>query len=63
MGIDRFEDLHSWQEARKLLRLVYALAEKPGLKSDYKLRDQSRAAAVSCNLRRQDRGRGRQSPT
>jgi four helix bundle protein len=48
MGIDQFEDLHSWQEARKLVRLIYALAKKPGFKSDYKLRDQSRAAAVSC---------------
>ncbi len=108
VGIDRFEDVHSWQEARKLIRLIYGLAKKPGFKSDYKLRNQSRAAAVSCmgniaeahgrfsfeekrqfhqeaydcaemvgklvkgsidnlkkqiNLRRQDRGRGWQSPT
>ncbi len=47
MGIDRFEDLHSWQEARKLVRLIYALTKQVGFKSDYNLRDQSRAAAVS----------------
>ena len=47
MGIDRFEDLHSWQEARRLVRLIYALTKKPGFKNDYELRRQSQAAAVS----------------
>lgn len=47
MGIDRFEDLHSWQEARKLVRMVYSLTKKPGSKGDYELRRQSQAAAVS----------------
>jgi four helix bundle protein len=47
MGIDRFEDLHSWQEARKLVRMVYSLTKKPGFKGDYELQCQSRAAAVS----------------
>ncbi len=47
MGIDRFEDLHSWQEARKLVKLVYQITDKPGFRADYELRRQSRAAAVS----------------
>jgi four helix bundle protein len=47
MGIDRFEDLHGWQEARKLVRLIYSLTKKPGFHKDYKLREQSQAAAVS----------------
>jgi four helix bundle protein len=47
MGIERFEDLHSWQEARKLVRLIYALTNKPGFKKDFDLRRQSQAAAVS----------------
>jgi four helix bundle protein len=48
MGIGRFEDLHSWQEARKLTRLIYTLANKPRFKRDFELARQSRAAAVSC---------------
>jgi four helix bundle protein len=47
MGIERFEDLHSWQEARKLVRLIYALTKKAGFKSDHDLRRQAQAAAVS----------------
>jgi len=48
MGIERFEDLHSWQEARKLVRLIYSLTKKPGFNKDFKLREQSQAAAVSA---------------
>ncbi len=47
MGIDRFEDLRSWQEARKLTRLIYSLTKKPDFRKDYNLRNQSQAAAVS----------------
>lgn len=47
MGIDRFEDLLSWQESRKLARLIYTLTNKPALKRDFELTRQSRAAAVS----------------
>jgi four helix bundle protein len=47
MAIDRFEDLHSWQEARKPVRMVYSLTKKSGFKKDFKLREQSQAAAVS----------------
>jgi four helix bundle protein len=47
MGIDRFEDLRSWQEARKLVRVIYSLTKRPGFKKDFKLREQYQAAAVS----------------
>jgi four helix bundle protein len=47
MGIDRLEDLHSWQEARKLVRLIYALTKKSGFKKDCELCRQSQAAAIS----------------
>lgn len=47
MGIDRFEELRSWQEARKLVRLIYTLTNKPVFKKDFELNRQSRGAAVS----------------
>jgi four helix bundle protein len=47
MGIERFEELHAWQEARRLVRLVYELCRQPGLKNDYELRRQMQASAVS----------------
>ena len=47
MGIERFEELHAWQESRKLVRLVYALCRKPSLKTDHELRRQMQAAAIS----------------
>lgn len=47
MAIERFEDLHSWQEARKLVRMIYALARKTEFKGDYGLRRQIQEAAVS----------------
>ena len=47
MGIDRFEDLHSWQEAGKLVRLIYALTNKPAFKKDFELTRQFRGAAIS----------------
>lgn len=47
MGIERFEDLHSWQAARNLVRVVYSLTKKSGFSKDFKLREQSQSAAVS----------------
>lgn len=48
MKINRFEDLECWQEARKLVRLVYETINKSEeFKRDYRLRDQTTAAAVS----------------
>ena len=47
MGIERFEELHAWQESRKLVRMVYDLCRKPGLTTDQGLRRQMQTAAVS----------------
>ena len=47
MTIERFEDLKSWQEARKLVRLVYDLTRRSPFCHDYELIKQIRAAAVS----------------
>ncbi len=48
MSIERFEELRSWQEARKLVRMIYPLSESPKFKKDFEFRDQTRAAAVSA---------------
>jgi len=48
MRIRRFEDLECWQEARKLVNMVYkAINEGERFKKDYRLRDQATSAAVS----------------
>ena len=48
MKINRFEDLQCWQEARKLVNMVYNVINKnEKFKRDYRLRDQATAAAVS----------------
>jgi four helix bundle protein len=45
--IKRFEDIHAWQEARKLTRLIYRTSTSGLLARDFGLRDQLRRAAVS----------------
>lgn len=45
--IKRFEDLECWQEARKLVKLIYGLTKKPDFKRDYELVGQIRRSAVS----------------
>ena len=45
--IERFEDLKSWQEARKLAQLVYRMTKKQGFSEDRALVWQIRDAAVS----------------
>ena len=45
--IERFEDIQGWQEARKLVKMIYALCAKDTLSKDYGMRDQIRRAAVS----------------
>ncbi len=45
--IRRFEDLESWQKARKLANAIYDLTEQPRFARDFKLRDQIRDAAGS----------------
>jgi len=48
MKIQRFEDLECWQEARKLVNMVYkTINNSERFKKDYRLRDQATAAAVS----------------
>lgn len=47
VGIERFEDLKSWQEARKLMRIIYRLAGKGEFNRDRALRWQIQDAVVS----------------
>ena len=47
--IQRFEDLECWQEARKLVNMVYRAADdNERFKKDYRFRDQITSAAVSA---------------
>ena len=45
--IKRFEDLHAWQSARELVRMVYEDSGQKAFGRDFGLRDQIRRAAVS----------------
>lgn len=45
--IERFEDIQGWQEARKLVKMVYELTAKDAFTKDYGMRDQLRRASVS----------------
>ncbi len=45
--VKRFEDLHAWQEARRLTVRVYRLTSQEPLARDFGLRDQLQRAAVS----------------
>jgi four helix bundle protein len=48
MKITRFEDLECWQEARKLVNMVYdAIRQSPPFQKDYRLKDQSTGAAIT----------------
>jgi len=47
MAIERFEDLKSWQEARKLVQIIYRLTKKEHFREDRALVWQIRDAAVS----------------
>ena len=47
MSIERFEDLKSWQEARKFMQIVYRLTRKELFREDRALTWQLRDAAVS----------------
>ncbi len=46
-SIKRFEDMKCWQEARELVRMVYAFSTSGTFAKDFGLRDQIRRAAVS----------------
>jgi four helix bundle protein len=47
MAITKFEEIRAWQEARTLVKMVYALTEDGRFAKDFGLRDQIRRAAVS----------------
>jgi four helix bundle protein len=47
MGITRFEDIHAWQAARDLCKIVYGLTRENKFSKDFGLVDQARRAAVS----------------
>jgi len=46
--VSRFEDLQAWQEARKLVSMVYKFTASGLLAKDYGVRDQIQRAAVSA---------------
>ena len=48
MKITRFEDIEAWQEARKLVKMVYDVIKKsPKFRKDFRLVNQIQDAAVS----------------
>ena len=47
MTITRFEDIHAWQGARELCKIVYSLTVNEKFSRDFGLVDQVRRAAVS----------------
>ncbi len=46
--VERIEDLRAWQEARKLVKAVYAVTRERPFAADFGLRDQIQRAAVSA---------------
>jgi four helix bundle protein len=49
MKMTRFEDIEAWQEARKLVKIVYEVIRKsPEFKRDFRLVSQVQDAAVSA---------------
>jgi len=47
MKIERFEDIETWKEARRLTQLVYRLTSKTTFQRDFGLTSQTQRAAVS----------------
>ncbi|MDQ3815370.1 MAG: four helix bundle protein [Armatimonadota bacterium] len=45
--IERFENIHAWQEARKLTQQIYRLSALGPFAQDFELRDQIRRAGIS----------------
>jgi four helix bundle protein len=45
--ITRFEDIQAWQEARKLVKMIYKLTNSGAFAKDFGLRDQIQRASVS----------------
>jgi four helix bundle protein len=51
MTIKRFEDLACWQEARKLVKMIYAaIKNSPEFQKDFKLVGQYTAAGISVMI-------------
>jgi four helix bundle protein len=49
MKITRFEDIDAWQQARKLVKMVYEVVKKsPKFRKDFRLVNQVQDAAVSA---------------
>jgi four helix bundle protein len=49
MKITRFEDIDAWQEARKLVSMVYDVVDQSlKFKRDFRLLNQVQGAAISC---------------
>lgn len=46
-GIQRFEDIEAWKEARNLTRAIYRATSKGSFAKDFGLRDQLQRASVS----------------
>ena len=47
MGIERFEDIEAWKEARKLMNTVYDISDRGEFSRDFSLKNQIRSAFVS----------------
>ena len=45
--VKRFEDLECWQEARKLVKVLYGCTKKVNFAKDFELKNQLRRSAVS----------------
>ena len=46
--INRFEDLRCWQSSRKLVNMIYGMAESGKLMKDYDTKSQIKREALSC---------------
>ena len=51
MKIERFEDIQSWQEARVLTQMVYAVSTKERFAQDRRLASQIQAACANLGER------------
>ncbi len=47
-AITKFEDLIAWQEARKLVKMIYKITAEGAFSKDFGMKDQVQRAAVSA---------------
>lgn len=45
--VKKFEDLQAWQEAKRLVNVIYSLVKKPPFSKDFALRDQIIRSSIS----------------